>query len=111
MGIFESVAWAQSQGASPNPAMQFIPLIIVGIIMYVLIIRPTLKKNKEHRNMLSNIRRGDEVWTNGGLYGIVEQVEAATVKLKIAENTSVKLLKAQISAKVQKEAEPPAKNK
>ncbi len=101
--LFSATAWAQTAPqAAPSPFMQFVPLLIVGIIMYFLILRPTLKKNKEHRLMMGELKHGDEVWTSGGIYGIVEQVDAQTVKLKISDSTAIKILKSQISAKVDK---------
>jgi preprotein translocase subunit YajC len=101
-----SDAFAQtSQTSQPNGFIQLVPALLIGFIMYFLIIRPQLKQGKEKKTLMENLRRGDEVWTAAGIYGIIDHIDTHTVKLKIAENTVVKVLKNQISAKVQKEKE------
>ena len=54
---------------------QFIPLILIFAIMYFLLIRPQQKKAKEHANMVSNLRRGDNIITQGGVVGKVAKVK------------------------------------
>jgi len=110
--LFESLAYAQAaQATAPDPKLQFIPFIIVALIMYFLLIRPTQKKQKKHKQMLTQLKRGDEVWTTGGIYGIVELVEDHTINLKISENTVIKILKAQIGSPMQKAAANDTKSK
>ena len=74
----------------------FIPLILIFAIMYFLLIRPQQKKVKEHQNMVTALRRGDQVVTQGGLIGKVTkvkeeneiEVEVATgVKVRVVQNT------------------------
>lgn len=96
--LLESLAFAQATPPSgPDPKLQFIPFILVALIMYFLLIRPTQKKQKKHREMIAKLRRGDEVWTTAGFYGVIEAVEDNIVKLRISENTVVKILKSQVS--------------
>ena len=54
--------------------MQFVPLILIGVIFYFLLIRPQNQRMKAHRQMLSEIVRGDKIVTNGGLVGKVKKV-------------------------------------
>ena len=54
---------------------QFVPLILIFAIMYFLLIRPQQKKAKEHTNMVSNLRRGDNIITQGGIVGKVAKVK------------------------------------
>jgi preprotein translocase subunit YajC len=106
--LFESVAFAQAaQPVAADPKMQFIPFIIVALIMYFLLIRPTQKKQKKHREMVSQLKRGDEVWTTGGMFGVIELIEENIVKLRVSENTIIKMLKSQIST--QANQPPPTK--
>ena len=53
---------------------QFIPLILIFIIFYFFLIRPQQKRVKDHRLMVQNLKRGDEVITSGGIIGIVDKV-------------------------------------
>ncbi len=94
--MFYSIAWAMAPppgGAQPGGGdifASFLPLIIIFAIFYFLLIRPQQKKNKEHREMLASLKKGDKVITNGGIYGLIETVGEKTVVLKVAENTKVK---------------------
>lgn len=98
--LLESLAFAQTAPPAPmsDPKWQFIPFILIALIMYFLLIRPTQTKQKKHREMVSQLRRGDEVWTSGGIYGIIEAVEDNIVRLRVSENTVIKMLKSQVSA-------------
>ncbi|MBI5026165.1 MAG: preprotein translocase subunit YajC [Nitrospirae bacterium] len=69
----------------------FLPLILIFAIFYFLLIRPQAKKAKEHKQMLENLKKGDKVITSGGIYGVIEAIEANTVTLKIAENVKIKI--------------------
>ena len=53
---------------------QFIPLILIFIIFYFFLIRPQQKKAKEHKQMVQNLKRGDQIVTSGGIIGKVERV-------------------------------------
>lgn len=72
-------------------------LVVFVVAMYFLMIRPQSKRNKEHKNLLANISKGDEVVTAGGVFGVVEKVAETTVELKVAENTVMKFQKQSIA--------------
>ena len=57
-----------------NGLESFIPIILIFVIMYFLLIRPQQKKIKEHKNMVDNLRRGDQVLTQGGIIGKITKV-------------------------------------
>ncbi len=66
----------------------FQPLILMGAmfaIFYFLLIRPQQKKNKEHRQMLSNLRKGDRIVTSGGIHGRITGMDEHTLTVQIAE--------------------------
>ena len=73
---------------------QFIPLILIFVIFYWFLIRPQQKKIKEHKNMVTAIKRGDKVVTSGGIVGTVERVmENDRVEVSIANNINIELIK------------------
>jgi len=85
---------------------QFIPLILIFAIMYFLLIRPQQKKMKEHQNMVNNLRRGDQIVTQGGIVGKVTKVEEDNkIKVEIAEGVQVRVIKSTV-AQVLSKTEP-----
>lgn len=93
-----SPAYAQATGQAPNPIMQFLPLILLVVLFYFMLIRPQMKRNREHRDMLAKIAKGDEVVTAGGMAGKVVNIGEAYVSVEVADNVSVKIQKASISS-------------
>ena len=71
------------------------PLILIAV-MYFLMIRPQMKRAKEHRSMLAALNRGDEVITNGGLAGVVMDIGDNFVTLEIADNVRVRVQKSAV---------------
>lgn len=81
-----------------NAIAQFVPLILIFGIMYFLLIRPQQKKVKEHQKMVSALRRGDQVVTQGGIIGKVAKVkENNEVEIEIAEGVKVRVVQNTIS--------------
>lgn len=79
----------------------FVPLILMFVIFYFLLIRPQQKKQKQHRQMISDLKKGDRVVTSGGLYGRITGLTDAVVTLEISEKVRVKVARANISVMVQ----------
>ena len=78
---------------------QFIPLILIFVIFYFFLIRPQQKKIKEHKVMVSALKRGDEVITSGGMVGRVEKVyDDDKIDLIISDNIAVKVVKSTIQS-------------
>ena len=69
-----SVIAQAAPAAAGNPIISFLPLIGLFVVFYFLMIRPQMKRQKEHRTMLSALSKGDEVVTNGGIAGRVDEV-------------------------------------
>ena len=84
--------------AAPNPLMSFLPLIIIFGIFYFMLIRPQMKRAKEARAMIAALAKGDEVLTNGGLLGRIEDIADSFVTVEIADKVSVKIQKNAITA-------------
>ena len=73
---------------------QFIPLILIFVIFYFFLIRPQQKKAKDHKVMVTNLKRGDKVVTSGGIVGTVERVmENDKAEIQISENVNVEIVK------------------
>ena len=103
-----SKAWAMApppQGASEAThggmasLMQFVPLILIFVVFYFLLIRPQQKKQKELREMIEGLKKGDKVITTGGIYGEVENIKADVIILKIADKVRIEILKHAIQSK------------
>ena len=74
---------------------QFIPLILIFVIFYFFLIRHQQKKVKEHKLMVENLKRGDDVVTTAGIIGKVERIiDNEKVEVSIAENVNVEIIKA-----------------
>ncbi len=82
---------------------QFLPLILIFAIMYFLLIRPQQKKVKDHQAMVSAVRRGDQVITQGGLIGKVTKVKDDNeVEVEIAKDVKVRVVKSTLTNVVSK---------
>jgi preprotein translocase subunit YajC len=106
-----SPAYAQAGGgALGGDVMSFLPLILIFVIFWFFLIRPQQRRMKEHREMVGNLRRGDQVVTGGGIFGKVTKViDDNTVQVEIAEDVRVRIARGTISEVVSK-TEPAAAN-
>jgi preprotein translocase subunit YajC len=109
-------AWAQAADGAAAPPMlvQFVPFALLIAVFYFLIIRPQQQKQKEHRTMLANLKKNDEVVTNGGLYGRVMAIADDVVTLEIAPNVRVRVSRPQIASVInppKSSGSPPANDK
>ena len=93
---------AQAQSASPaaggpNPITSFIPLILIFIIMYFLLFRPQMRKQKEQQRLVSTLKTGDRVVTGSGIHGLISNVKDTTVILKVADNVKIEVEKSAVT--------------
>jgi len=105
--VFGPVGPSQEKDPTRMEAFaQFVPLILIFAIMYFLLIRPQQKKVKEHQAMVSALRRGDQVVTQGGLIGKVVKVkEDNELELEVADGVKVRVVQSTI-AQVLNKTEP-----
>ena len=102
--LFETLAYAQEGGAAApqqNPLVAFMPLILIFVIFYFLLIRPQQKKQKEHRNMLSALQVGDNILTNGGIFGRITEIEGDVLTLELADKVSIQAHRGYIAGKTE----------
>jgi preprotein translocase subunit YajC len=99
--MFSSPAYAQSGAAASGGLtamlVQFAPLLLIFVIFYFLLIRPQSRRVKEHRDMISAVKRNDVAVTSGGLIGKVTKVEEGEIELEIASGTRVRVVKSMLS--------------
>ena len=81
----------------PSPIVSFVPIIVVCGILYLLVLRPQQKQAKDHRRMVDNLKAGDRVLTQGGIFGTVSSLKGTTVIVKIADNVKVEMNRSAIS--------------
>ena len=91
MDFFISNAYAQADTAAAGGLMSFLPLIVIFAVFYFMLIRPQMKRSKEHKALVSQLSKGDEVITNGGLLGKITDVSETFVTLELADNLQIKL--------------------
>src|SRR5262249_60090535 len=97
--VMISPAWAQVAAPGGPSFTSYLHMYAMLLaVLYLLIIRPQNQKTKEHRTMLANLKRNDEVITSGGLYGKVVQLSEKTVTLEIAPNVRVRVERPQIAS-------------
>lgn len=82
--MFISNAYAQTAGSTEQQLLGFLPIILMFVVLYFLMIRPQMKRAKDHRSMLEALAKGDEVVTSGGIVGKVTKVGDGYVTLEVA---------------------------
>jgi len=97
--MFQAIL-AQAQEPQPvNPLFQFLPFILLFAGMYFLLIRPQQKKQKEHQQMITQLKPGDKVITAGGLCGTITHVKKDRFQLKVDDSTRVDVLKTSVQSR------------
>ena len=113
--MFMSTAYAQAASGTAGGGfdlVQLAPLVLIFVVFYFLLIRPQQKKAKDHRTMLSALRRGDRVVTGGGIIGTVSKVQGEEeAVVEIAEGVRVRVLRSTISSVLGKTEAAPEKEK
>ena len=98
---FEGVAYAMSHGTGEGGPMsavvQFAPLILIFVVFWFLVIRPQQKKAKAHREMLTALKRGDEVYTDSGIRGTIQRIGEDTISLEIAPKVVIRIQRGRVS--------------
>ena len=83
---------------------QFIPLILIFVIFYFFLIRPQQKRVKDHKLMVENLKRGDEIITSGGIIGTIDKImEDDRIEVLISDNVKVQIIKSTITSLLKKE--------
>jgi preprotein translocase subunit YajC len=103
-----SVAHAQdaAAGGAAGIVMQIMPLVLIFVVFYFLLIRPQQKKMKEHREMLTQLKRNDRVVTAGGIVATITKVKEGSdeIEAEIAPNVRVSLVRGTITSVLRPQA-------
>jgi preprotein translocase subunit YajC len=101
LDFFVSPAAAQTAAGAPAQGGSMMGLlfpILLLVVMFFVMIRPQMKRQKEHRELLGKLAKGDEVITSGGILGRVTDINDNFVSVEISDNTVIKLQKGAIVA-------------
>jgi preprotein translocase subunit YajC len=88
---------AGGEGTGPPPWTTFVPLILLFAVFYFLLIRPQQKRQREHEQLISAVKKGDQVVTSGGIHGVVANVKENTFTVRIADGVKVEVSKSSIT--------------
>jgi len=86
-----------AQSPAGNGLIAFLPLAIIMVIFYVLLILPAQRRQKKTQSMLNELKTGDKVVTNGGLYGTIVSLDGDSLQLRIADQVKVKVARSAVA--------------
>lgn len=91
MNFLISDAWAQNGFGGSGGLVGLLPMVLIFVIFYLLLIRPQQKRAKQHKAMVAELSKGDEIVTNGGTLGKVTGVDDNFVTVEVAEGVRIKV--------------------
>lgn len=94
------VVLAQDEGGAANPIVQLVPFLLIGVVFYLLIIRPQKKRQADQQKLLRTLSVGDEIVTIGGFHGGIVGLDEDTVDVEIADGVIVTMARNAISRTV-----------
>lgn len=89
--MFISNAYAQAASGTGSSLMGLLPLVLMFVVLYFVMIRPQMKKQKEHKALIDALSVGDEVVTAGGISGKVAKVQEAYIGLEVAPSVVIQV--------------------
>ncbi len=100
--MFPTLAFAEGAAPAAQPAafQSMIPLLLMVLIFYFLLIRPQMKKTKEHKAMLEALKVGDRVVTSGGIHGELKAITPDVVTLQLDDKVRIKVDRSAVSRKI-----------
>jgi preprotein translocase subunit YajC len=96
---------APTQPGKPSPLTQFLPIILIFIVMYFLLFRGPRKKQQQHKQMVQSLAKNDRIQTIGGIIGTIVDIKDNEITLKVDEsnNTKIKILRSAIGKNLSKD--------
>jgi preprotein translocase subunit YajC len=89
--VFISQAWAQAAAPGGVDIMSMMPIILMFVVLYFVMIRPQMKRGKEHKAMIDALQKGDEVVAAGGIVGKITRLNENYVTLQVADNVEIRV--------------------
>jgi preprotein translocase subunit YajC len=86
-----SNAFAQAAGGGDPGFMSLLPIVLMFVLLYFLMIRPQMKRAKDHKQMVEALQKGDEVVTAGGMVGKISELREGYVVLEVAPSTEIRV--------------------
>ena len=96
--ITDALAEGQAAAGQGDALTGLLPLVVFGAVLYFLMIRPQMKRQKEHKKMVEALAKGDEVVTSGGMAGKVTDLGENFLLVEIAEGTEIKVRRQAVDA-------------
>jgi preprotein translocase subunit YajC len=91
MTVLINQAWAQGTGVAGGGMESMLLIVLMFVVLYFLMIRPQMKRAKEHKTMIEGLQKGDEVVTAGGVLGRISKLNENYVTLEIASNIEIQV--------------------
>ena len=101
-----STAYALGSGPSdgqPNPIASLLPFALMFLVLYLLILRPQMRKQRNQQRMIDELEKNDEIVTSGGIHGTILNIKDDILVVKIAENVKIEVSRAAVSRVKNKE--------
>jgi len=96
---FVEVLLSQAPAGGPADSMvgTLVPFAFMALVIYFLLIRPANKQRREHAQLLSNLKKDDEVMTTGGIFGRIINIEEKVVTLEVADKVKIRIIRDRIA--------------
>ena len=85
-----------AEGGGGAPLVQLLPFVLMFLVLYLLILRPQIRKQKAQQRMIDELEKGDHIVTTGGIHGVILNIKDDVLVVKIAENVKVDLSRAAV---------------
>jgi len=96
--ISDALAQGEAAASGGDPFLALLPLVLFAVVFYFLLIRPQAKRQKQHRQMVESLMKGDEVVTIGGIAGRIAELGDTFALLEIADGVSVKIRRVSVES-------------
>jgi preprotein translocase subunit YajC len=100
------LAQTAPEAGQQNPLFSLLPFLLIAVVFYLVFFRPQQKQVKKHQQFVSELQKGQEVVTNGGIIGRVFQVEDKTVTLDLGGGNKIRIVKSQVATAWSEKGEP-----
>lgn len=92
-----------SEGGQPNPIASLLPFVLMFLVLYLLILRPQMRKQRNQQRMIDELEKNDEIVTSGGIHGTILNIKDDILVVKIADNVKIEVSRAAVSRVKNKE--------
>ena len=86
-----------SEGGEPNPIASLLPFVLMFLVLYLLILRPQMRKQRNQQRMIDELEKNDEIVTSGGIHGTILNIKDDILVVKIADNVKIEVSRAAVS--------------